>query len=197
MSVSRWARSSTHSPLPQWRRWLALLGLIDEAELDVVGDEGEHLAGVLPRHRVVIAVEVDEAGLVDAQGQDQVRGGGRLWQGEEPRALLDEAVGDGAGGEARVRARVGDGLDEAAQLAVALLDGGDGPASEEAIAQVADGPLDLAFLKSTQLHVVRQVGRSPSRSPTLPSAPRPQVHAGGPAARGEKTASTSTLTRAN
>src|SRR5712691_2700910 len=123
-----------------------LLGLVDEAELDVVGDEGEHLAGVLPGHRVVIAVEVDEAGLVDAHRKHQVRGGRRLWQGEEPLALLDEAVGDRASGEARVRARVGDGLDEVGQLAVALLDGGNGPASEEAIAQEADGALDLAFV---------------------------------------------------
>src|SRR5713101_2878027 len=40
-----------------------LLGIVDETDLDVVGDEGEHLGGVLPVHRVMVAVEVDEGGL--------------------------------------------------------------------------------------------------------------------------------------
>src|SRR5690606_16953003 len=61
------------------------------------------------------------------------------------RLLLDETLGDGAMLAAGVRTGVGDVGDEGAQLAVARLEPGDLAAGEEAIAQVAISPLDLAL----------------------------------------------------
>ncbi len=113
-------------------------------------------------------------------------------------ALVGQHVGDGPGRERGVRAGLRDLGEEAQELGVALGEAGDGAAGEESVAQVTNGTLDFALLQGSQLHVVRQVGRSPSRSPTpsiRSAAASSRWWTGG--ARGERTASTSTMTWAS
>src|SRR6266545_1512911 len=72
--------------------------------------------------------------------------GQRLGQREKAVALVGEHVGDGPGREHGVRAWLRDLGKEAQELGVALGDAGDGAPGEEAVAQVADGPLDLPLV---------------------------------------------------
>jgi hypothetical protein len=63
----------------------------------------------LPRHRVAVAVELDERGLVDADREHEVGGRRRIWHREQVFLLVGETVGDGALLESRMRPRVRDG----------------------------------------------------------------------------------------
>jgi hypothetical protein len=72
-------------------------------------------------------------------------------------ALVREHVGDGPGCERGVRAGLRDLVEEAYELGVALRETGDGAAGEEAVAQVADGALNLALGESSRLQRMRRM----------------------------------------
>ena len=98
------------------------------------------------RHGVPVGVEADEGLGVGADRLDPVGVGQRLGQREEAVVLFGEHVGDGSGREHGVRAWLCDFGEEAHELGVALGNAGDGAAGEEAVAQVADGALNLALV---------------------------------------------------
>ena len=70
----------------------------------------------------------------------------RIGQREQPSLLLGEHVDDPPLGPALVRTHVGNLVEEGEELGVAAIDVTDGAPGEEAVAEVANGSLHLAFL---------------------------------------------------
>ncbi|HWV38644.1 MAG TPA: hypothetical protein VN033_09210 [Vulgatibacter sp.] len=95
-------------------------GAVEDAEFAIVGGQRERRSDVLGRHGVRVRVEATEGGLVDPHRDDLVGGDRRIRQWEQPRALLFEAIPDGAGRERRVRSFQRDLVEEHEELTVAL-----------------------------------------------------------------------------
>ena len=123
-----------------------LSGTVENAQADVIGDQGQSAAGVLWGDGIAIGVEANESLGVDMDRHDLVGGRQRVGQGEQARALLGKDIGDSAWGQHGMWARMGNVGDELLELLVTVVHAEDGAASEEAVAQVANGALDTALV---------------------------------------------------
>src|SRR4051812_20888631 len=119
---------------------------IDEPDRAIIDDERDDTRRVVARYRVAIGVEVDERLRVDLDRLDACGLGEPLGECQEPCALDGEDLADGALRDRRVWPDVRDLGDELREQTIALVDAGDRAAREEAIAQVANRALDLAFV---------------------------------------------------
>ena len=93
---------------------------IDNANEDIVGDDGERLPCVLPWDRVLIAVETDGRRLVGAHRQHDVGVRRRLLQGQESRFLLGEALAHAAPGMPGMRSPMNHAVNELRQVSIPL-----------------------------------------------------------------------------
>src|ERR1051325_11245486 len=119
---------------------------IGEPDRAIVDHERDDTRRVVARYRVAIGVEVDERLRVDLDRLDACSLGERLGERQEPRALDGEHLADGALRDRRVWPDVRDLGNELREQTIALVDAGDRAAREEAIPQVANRALDLAFV---------------------------------------------------
>jgi hypothetical protein len=122
-----------------------LLVAVRQAHSGVTGDERQRLPTVHRWSRIRVGVEMHEGGLVDGDGQDEVRLGERVGQREQALPLLGEHLLDASLGPPRVRTRIGDLVQEDEQLGTAALDVANRARGEEAVPQEADRPLDTAL----------------------------------------------------
>jgi len=95
---------------------------------------------------IAIGVEANESLGVDMDRHDLVGGRQRVGQGEQARALLGKDIGDSAWGQHGMWARMGNVGDELLSCWILPVHAEDGAASEEAVAQVANGALDTALV---------------------------------------------------
>ena len=142
---------------------------VDHAHDAVGRNNGQRLAHQCVRHRVVVAVEAHERGLVDDGAADVVGRRHARRQRQQPRLLFGEAILDGAPDDGRMFALHGDVGTEAKQSRVAVFDGRWCPPRQRAIAHVPDRALDFSFLlrlawrAQFRLHVERSRRRQQQR----------------------------------